>query len=124
MKVRILQEFRDKYNFTKVFHVNTEVEFDDERALKIISLGYGELVEPMKEVELVDKTEEAPIEQKVEEVTEAPIEQKDDETPEEEVVAEAETETPEEQEPQEDLFATEEKVEETPKRRGRKAKSV
>lgn len=43
MKVVVLQEFRDKDKFSKVYPVGTVCEFDDERANRLIGFG---IVEP------------------------------------------------------------------------------
>lgn len=46
MEVRILVEFHDRADFTKVYPVGETFNFDDERAEHLIGLG---LVEPVEE---------------------------------------------------------------------------
>lgn len=77
MEVRILVEFHDRDDFTKVYPVGETFNFDDERAEHLIGLG---LVEPVEE----PAAEEA----------EAPAEEA--EAPAEEPAAVAETEPIEE----------------------------
>lgn len=42
MKVKVVREFRDKFNFNKVYKVGNFYEFDNERAKDIIARGLGE----------------------------------------------------------------------------------
>ena len=49
MKVKILKEFRDKVNFSKVYKKGTFENFDDQRANYLASLG-------LVEKEVLDKT--------------------------------------------------------------------
>lgn len=58
MEVRILVEFHDRDDFTKVYPVGETFNFDDERAEHLIGLG---LVEPVEEPAAVAETE--PIEE-------------------------------------------------------------
>jgi hypothetical protein len=45
LKVKVLKEFRDKNNFSKVYSVGTVNEFEAERAKNIVSRGLGEYAE-------------------------------------------------------------------------------
>lgn len=45
LKVKVLKEFRDKNNFSKVYSVGTVNEFEAERAKNIVSRGLGEFAE-------------------------------------------------------------------------------
>lgn len=60
MKVRILQEFRDRADFTKVYPVGETHTFDNELAISLISRGLAEeVVEPIDEAaEEAEETKE------------------------------------------------------------------
>lgn len=78
MKVTILTQFRDKNNYSHVFNVGEVVEFDDERAARIIELGYGQSAEesPEKEAPMQPTGEES--EQVKEQVNEEATEEVDE----------------------------------------------
>ena len=72
MKVRIIQEFRDRVDFTKVYPIGETFTFDAERAANLIARG---LAEEVKEVAAVKpkaddavKSEEKPSESVVSKV--------------------------------------------------------
>lgn len=56
MKVKVLFEFRDKFDFAKVYSVGSEYEFAEARAKEIVERGLGELVKP---IETKDEPKEA-----------------------------------------------------------------
>ena len=41
MKVKVIEEFRDKFNFSKTYKVGEVVEFEKERAEDIIARNLG-----------------------------------------------------------------------------------
>lgn len=72
MKVRILQEFRDRADFTKVYPVGETHTFDNELAISLISRGLAEeVVEPIDEA--AEEAEEAKEVAESEEVVAEPI---------------------------------------------------
>lgn len=46
MKVLIKTEFRDKDNYLVVYKPGHTVEFEDDRAKRIIALGYADEIKP------------------------------------------------------------------------------
>ena len=50
MKVKILQEFRDRADFKKVYPVGETHTFDNELAVSLIARGLAEDAEPSEEV--------------------------------------------------------------------------
>lgn len=108
MIVKILREFYDKDNITRLFKIGEVVEFADARAKNIIKRGLGECV--TKEAEK-PVAEEKPAEAEV-----APVEEETEVAPVEEKATVEVEETPAE--------PIKEEVPETPaKRRGRPARS-
>ena len=61
MKIRILSDFRDKYDYSRLYKAGDVVKFQNERAKELVKLG---LAEPLreKEEEIEDK-EESPAEE-------------------------------------------------------------
>ncbi|SPY23641.1 Uncharacterised protein [Odoribacter splanchnicus] len=61
MKIRILSDFRDKYDYSRLYKAGDVVKFQNERAKELVKLG---LAEPLreKEEEIEDK-EESPEEE-------------------------------------------------------------
>lgn len=49
MKVKVIQEFRDKFNYNKVFEVGNVYEFEDARAKDILARKLG-VEDKVKEV--------------------------------------------------------------------------
>lgn len=66
MKIRVINEFHDKFNLSVVFGKGEIHEFEDARAEEIIARGLGEKVEDTK----VEKPLEAPIVEEEVETTE------------------------------------------------------
>lgn len=67
MEVKIIREFRDRADYSKVYPVNETFTFEDERAEYLISKGLAEKIEAeSKEVETEVNTD-ATQQQKVEE---------------------------------------------------------
>lgn len=63
MKVKILQEFRDRADFRKVYPVGETHTFDNELAVSLIARGLAEDAEPSEEVaEPVERNEAEAIE--------------------------------------------------------------
>ena len=56
MKIRILSDFRDKYDYSRLYKAVDVVKFQNERAKELVKLG---LAEPLreKEEEIEDKEE-------------------------------------------------------------------
>ena len=56
MKVKILSDFRDKYDYSRLYKAGDVVKFQNERAKELVKLG---LAEPLreKEEEIEDKEE-------------------------------------------------------------------
>jgi hypothetical protein len=56
MKIRILSDFRDKYDYSRLYKAGDVVKFQNERAKELVKLG---LAEPLreKEEEIEDKEE-------------------------------------------------------------------
>ena len=56
MKIRILSDFRDKYDYSRLYKAGDVVKFQNERAKELVKLG---LAEPLrgKEEEIKDKEE-------------------------------------------------------------------
>lgn len=61
MKVRILSDFRDKYDYSRLYKSGDVVKFQNERAKELVKLGLAELLKE-KEEEIEDK-EESPQEE-------------------------------------------------------------
>lgn len=58
MKVRILSDFRDKYDYSRLYKAGDVVKFQNERAKELVKLG---LAEPLKEkAEEIEDKEESP----------------------------------------------------------------
>lgn len=59
IKVKVLERFGDKYNFSIKYEVGTIVEFDSERATEMINRGLVEVLETpiVKEVKKVEVLE-------------------------------------------------------------------
>ena len=55
MKVKILQEFRDKDNYRKVYKVNDTVEFSDDRFRELKALGLVTEIRSEKQKETKSK---------------------------------------------------------------------
>lgn len=51
MKVKIIKEFRDRDDFSRVYNVGEEVAFSDNRAAEIVARGLAEEVRPMADTE-------------------------------------------------------------------------
>ena len=57
MKVRILNKFHDKADYTKVYLVGETLTFDDARAEYLISMGLAECAEEVAEVVVEEAAE-------------------------------------------------------------------
>lgn len=75
MKVRILQEFRDRADFKKVYPVGETHTFDDELVASLIDRGLVEVAEPVEIVELIDETIEDNEAEAIEVASEQPSEE-------------------------------------------------
>ena len=67
MKIRILSDFRDKYDYSRLYKAGDVVKFQNERAKELVKLG---LAEPLreKEEEIEDKEESPARERKAEDI--------------------------------------------------------
>lgn len=73
MRVVVLNEFRDKYQFSHIFKVGETLEFGDERANDLLSRGLVKLADDIKAEEEIsgeDEPQEQPLEVAEEQPTE------------------------------------------------------
>lgn len=54
MRVVVLSEFRDKYNFSHIFKVGETLEFTDERSEDLLARGLVKRAEEKSEVEVTE----------------------------------------------------------------------